>query len=308
MLPEGGSKAYAVMSRMSSEIVTAIHDDPEFDLDTVRKLGDPRHGAFAPIIIRGVGAGALAAYDPGDGEAFSQDDLTILQIIANQIAIAVENDRLTEALRDLAVLEERERISKELHDGVIQSIYSVGLSLQGSMALLERDADRARSRIDEAIAELDNVVRDVRSYIFELRPKLVEERGMGAAIHELARDYEVNTLARTVVELDEGACSSFMPDQQTHVIQVAREVLSNIARHAHASEVRITCSREGDEVMLVIEDDGRGFDPTNVKRGHGLTNIEARALTLHGSLEIVPRDPMGTRHEFRVPIGDTEGT
>ena len=305
-LPQGRSKAHAVLERMKGEIVSDISSDSEIDEETIHKLGDPERGAFAPIIIRGAGAGVLAAYDPADGEPFSTDDLTVLQIIANQIAIAVENDRLTEALRDLAVLEERERISKELHDGVIQSIYSVGLSLQGSMSLLERDADRARIRIDEAIAELDNVVRDVRSYIFELRPKLVEERGLGAAIHELARDYEVNTLARTIVDLEDDDYSSFTPDQQTHVIQIAREVLSNIARHAQASEVRITSSREGNHVTLLIEDDGRGFDPATVKRGHGLTNIEARARTLRGTLEIVPRDPTGTSHELRVPAGDTE--
>jgi signal transduction histidine kinase len=307
ILPAGGSKSYAVMERLEGEIVTDIMQDPEVDPDTTRKLGDPKHGAFAPIIIRGVGAGTLAAYDPASGDSFSADDLTVLQIIANQIAIAVENERLTEALRDLAVLEERERISKELHDGVIQSIYSVGLSLQGSMSLLERDADRARARIDEAIAELDNVVRDVRSYIFELRPKLVEERGLGAAIHELARDYEVNTLARTIVDLHDDGCAAFAPDQQTHVIQIAREVLSNIARHAQASEVRITCKREGDEVALVIEDDGLGFDPATVARGHGLSNMEARAQTLRGSLVIAPREPSGTRHELRVPMRETEG-
>lgn len=306
-LPEGGSKAYAVLMRKKGEIVDDISRDPEVDPDTTRKIGDPKTGAFVPILIRGRGAGVLSAYDPEGGDTFSSDDLSVLQIIANQVAIAVENDRLTEALRDMAVLEERERISKELHDGVIQSIYSVGLSLQGSMSLLDRDTDRARVRIDEAIAELDNVVRDVRSYIFELRPQLVQEKGLAAAIHELARDYEVNTLARTLVDIDEGAASLFRPQQQTHVIQVAREVLSNVARHAQASEVRITCVRDGSEVLLIIEDDGLGFDPETVTRGHGLSNIEARARSLKGALTIAPREPTGTRHELRVPVGDMEG-
>ena len=76
------------------------------------------------------------------------------------------------------MLEERERIAKELHDGVIQSIYSVGLALQGSASLLHKDPDLANTRIDQAISELDNVVRDVRSYIFELRPHAVEEKGL----------------------------------------------------------------------------------------------------------------------------------
>ena len=306
ILPEGGSKAYAVMMRMKGELVEDIPRDPEIHLSTTVKLGHPTQGAFAPIVIRGRGIGTLAAYNPEAEGPFSQEDLSVLQILANQVAIAVENDQLTEALRDMAVLEERERISKELHDGVIQSIYSVGLSLQGSMSLLDRDPDRARTRIDEAIAELDNVVRDVRSYIFELRPKLVEEKGLATAIHELARDYEVNTLARTVVDLSEGGCSAIRTDQQTHVIQIAREVLSNIARHAQASEVRIICTRQSGEVALIIEDDGLGFDPQTVMRGQGLSNMEGRARTLRGELSITRRQPSGTRHELRIPVTETE--
>ena len=308
VLPEGGSKAQAVMRRGKGEIVDDLSADREIDPPTMEKLGSPRRGAFVPIVIRGRAAGALAAYDPRTDESFSADDLSVLQIIANQVAIAVENERLTEALRDLAVLEERERISKELHDGVIQSIYSVGLSLQGSMALLERDPDRARKRVDEAIATLDDVVRDVRSYIFELRPRLIEEKGVDAALKELARDYEVNTLARATVDIDRDACVALGPHQQHHVIQIAREILSNVARHAQASQVVITCSGDDRETRLTIEDDGRGFDPETVERGHGLTNMESRARSLNGTLSIGRREPTGTRHELRVPLTATEGT
>jgi signal transduction histidine kinase len=308
VLPEGGSKSYFVMDRGKAELIDDMGSDPEVNPATLKRLGHPRKAAFVPILIRGRGVGAIAAYDTESGDPFSEDDVAVLQIIANQVAIAVENERLTESLRDLAVLEERERISKELHDGVIQSIYSVGLSLQGSMSLLERDPERARVRVDEAIATLDNVVRDVRSYIFELRPKLVEERGLAAAIQELGRDYEVNTLARAVVELDPDACGSIRPDDQTHVIQIAREVLSNIARHAQASHVFIACEGDDEEIRLTIEDDGLGFDPETVKRGQGLTNMEARARSLEGSLTIEPREPVGTRHLLRMPRSEKEGS
>jgi signal transduction histidine kinase len=197
-------------------------------------------------------------------------------------------------------LEERDRISKELHDGVIQSIYSVGLSLQGSMSLLDRDPDIAKERIDSAIAELDNVVRDVRSYIFALQPKAVEERGLPAAISELARDLEVNTLASVSVELDDEACSSFDETQKTDVIQIVREILSNIARHSRANEVTIRCSEGDTSVLLEIEDDGVGFDPQTVLRGHGLTNMEARAKRLGGEVQIAERKPRGTRHAVSI--------
>lgn len=303
-LAPGSSKADAVMKRTTGEVVDDLAADDEVHEDTIRLLGNPSRGAFVPLIVGSRGIGSLACYDRLDGRPFSSDDLVVMQMLANQAAIAIENDRLTEALRDMAVLEERERISKELHDGVIQSIYSVGLSLQGSISMLERDPALSKQRIDESIAELDNVVRDVRSYIFELRPKMVEELGLAHAVRELARDFEVNSLAHTTVRLEDDACDRLREEQHTHVIQVVREILSNIARHARASEVVVSCASDDDEVALEILDDGVGFDPEAVSRGHGLSNMEERARKLGGKIEIEPREYRGTRHLLRVPVGE----
>jgi signal transduction histidine kinase len=302
-LPAGGSKAEAVMLTGRAEVVDDLRSDPEVHADTIRRLGDPRSGAFAPLTVRGVGIGTLAVYGHGDDEPSSGEELAVLQVLANQAAIAIENDRLTEALRDIAVLEERERISKELHDGVIQSIYSVGLSLQGSISLLRREPDLAGTRINQAIAELDNVVRDVRSYIFELLPKSVEELGLAAAVAELVKEFEVNTLAHVTLQFEDEACS--LPDDgdQLHVVQIVREILSNIARHAHATDVELLCRRDGEDVEVSISDDGTGFDPNSVQLGHGLLNMEERARKLRGRLHISPRDGRGTRHTLRIPKG-----
>jgi signal transduction histidine kinase len=246
--------------------------------------------------------GALAVYGSSEGRPFTADDLSVLQILANQAAIALENDRLTFLLRNLAILEERERISKELHDGVIQSIYSVGLNLQGALSLMRAQPDRGAHRIEEAIAELDNVVRDVRNYIFELRPRLVEDRGLESAIVELVRELEVNTTAHATVELAPRAHESLPRQQEAHVIQVVREVLSNIARHAQSSEVWVRVEERDGFFTLVIDDDGLGFDPAKVARGQGLSNMQARVEALGGVLEILPRDGGGTRHSVRVPL------
>ena len=302
-LAPGSSKVYGVLTRIRGEVVDDLTADPEVHSETIQLLGNPRSGAFVPLIVRGRGVGTLSVYDRMDGRLFSPDDLSILQILANQAAIALENHRLTEALHDLAVLEERERISKELHDGVIQSIYSVGLSLQGSRSLLHRNPDLVTTRIDHAIAELDNVVRDVRNYIFELRPKSVEEFGFAAAVESLVKEFEVNTLAHTTLRLDDDACSLLKDDQQTHVVQTIREVLSNVARHAHATEVELSFRVEGDVVELSISDDGTGFDLGSVRRGHGLSNMEERARKLGGTLEISPRNGKGTQHTLRIPKG-----
>lgn len=307
-LPAGTSKAHGVMQRMKGEVVEDLSQDSEVDPATWQLLGRPRSGVFAPLVVKGRGVGTLGVYERAGGRGFSKDDLAILDLLAGMAAIALENERLNEALRDLAVLEERERISKELHDGVIQSIYSVGLSLQGSVTLLGRDPVMAKQRIDQSIAELDNVVRDVRGYIFELRPRIVEEVGLTEALKELVRELEINTLAHTTVDLDNEACESLGEQEQVHVVQVVREVLSNIARHAQASEVSVRCVHEADVLILTIEDDGIGFHPEGVSRGHGLSNISDRAARLNGSIEILERQPKGTTHRLRVPLKRDEAT
>jgi signal transduction histidine kinase len=296
------SKSHSVMRRREAELVQDLAQDREINESVLHLLGNPSDGVFAPLLVRDRPIGALAVYGSSEGRPFTPDDLSVLQILANQAAIALENDRLTFLLRNLAILEERERISKELHDGVIQSIYSVGLNLQGALSLMRAQPERAAHRIEEAIAELDNVVRDVRNYIFELRPRLVEDRGLESAIVELVRELEVNTTAHATVELAPRANESLPRQQEAHVIQVVREVLSNIARHAQPSEVWVRVEERDGYFTLVIDDDGLGFDPAKVARGQGLSNMEARVEVLGGVLEILPRDGGGTRHSVRVPL------
>lgn len=262
----------------------------------------PMHSFLGvPIIVRDHVFGRLYLTEKQGAEEFSKDDERIAMTLAAQAGVAIENANLLEEVKvrgeELAVLEERDRISKELHDGVIQSIYSVGLSLQAAMSLIHRDPEATKKRMEDVISTLDDVVRDVRSYIFALQPKSVEERGLKAALEELVRELEVNALAETTVELSMDALR-LVPDSAVgDLIQIAREVLSNIARHAQASEVSVACSiRDGETFVMTIEDDGVGFDPSSVDRGHGLTNIEERSRRLGGTLAISERRPKGTIH------------
>jgi two-component system, NarL family, response regulator DevR len=225
------------------------------------------------------------------------------QPLTEEAAIRFESDQ---SLRDLAVLEERDRIARELHDGVIQSIYSVTLALRGSISLLRQDPDLANQRIARSIAELDNIAKDVRTYIFELRPELVEENGLVWAINELLKDLKINTLAHTSVDLHPTCVAALDDEQQRHVILIVRELLSNIVKHGHASEVIITCSKSKDEAVLEIADDGVGFDPGKVQRGQGLANIERRAEKLGGVVEVKPRIPKGMIFTVRIPLKEGE--
>jgi signal transduction histidine kinase len=260
-----------------------------------------------PIIVRDRIFGRLYMTEKEDGHKFSKDDERIAMTLAAQAGVAIDNANLVEEVRlrgeALAVLEERDRISKELHDGVIQSIYSVGLSIQGAIAVIERDPAGTKKRLDEAIVTLDNVVRDVRSYIFALQPKSVEERGLKKAIEELVRDLEVNTLTEASVELSEPALDMIPEAARGDFIQIAREILFNIARHAQATEVFVSCAlREKHTIVMAIEDDGIGFDPGSVHRGHGLANIEERSHRIGGEIVISERRPKGTLHTLSLSL------
>ena len=267
----------------------------------------PMHSFLGvPIIVRDRVFGRLYFTEKQGASEFTKDDERIAMTLAAQAGVAIQNANLLEEVRqrgdELAVLEERERISKELHDGVIQSIYSVGLSLQGAMSVIERDPEGTKKRMDDAIGTLDNVVRDVRSYIFALQPKTVEERGLKKAIEELVQDLEVNALAESTVQLSDEALEMVPESFRGDFIQIAREILSNIARHAQAHEVSVACAvREGETVVMTIEDDGIGFDSATVTRGHGLTNIEERARRMGGELHISQRRPKGTVHTLSLP-------
>ncbi|HEX3327229.1 MAG TPA: GAF domain-containing sensor histidine kinase [Actinomycetota bacterium] len=269
----------------------------------------PMHSFLGvPIVVREKVYGRLYLTEKRGDSQFSKDDERLALTLAAQAGVAIQNANLLEEIKarseDLAVLEERDRISKELHDGVIQSIYSVGLALQGAMTIVERDPKETMKRMDEAIGTLDNVVRDVRSYIFGLQPKSVEEYGLKRAIEELLKDLEVNALVEVTEELSEAALQKVSSDASGDLIQIVREILSNIARHAHASEVHIACvMREDETFVMKIEDNGRHFDPRTVARGDGLNNIQGRARRIGGAIAISARSPKGTMHTISLPTG-----
>ncbi|MGH2771739.1 MAG: sensor histidine kinase [Actinomycetota bacterium] len=299
-LPSGGAKAFQVWRRQKAEIVEDYSRDAEEDVRTYWMLGSPRNAALAPLMARGRCLGVMSVHNRSGDDTFGRDDLTIMQMLANQVAAALENERLRDRVRDMALLEERERISKELHDGVIQSIYSVGLSLQGTMSMLDSDPGLARKRVDAAISHLDEVVTDVRSYIFELRPRTVERRGLPQTFRELVRELQTNTRAEVDAQIDEEALAWVREEKQADLIQILREIMSNIARHAGASLVEVEAAKSDRGVLIRISDNGIGYDPDDVRRGQGLNNIEKRAASLGAEFTVNPRQPRGTVHEVLI--------
>jgi signal transduction histidine kinase len=197
------------------------------------------------------------------------------------------------------VLEDRERIAKELHDGAIQSLFAVGMGLQGAALLAGNDDLRAR--IQHAVEELDRVIRDLRNYIFGLRPGILADRQLDQALQGLVEEFQQRTGVVAVAEIDPGVAAE-LSGNAGDVVQLAREALSNVSRHAEAATCRVSLYRDQDAMVLEVDDDGRGFDPSRATgAGQGLRNLRERATALGGRAEIASTTGEGTRVRVTIP-------
>jgi signal transduction histidine kinase len=278
---------------------------------------DPRSVGFPPnhppmtsllgvqINGRGTVFGNIYLTDKQGAEMFDEEDERILVVLATQAAIAVENARLYDEterkgreLQRLQVLEERERIGKELHDGVIQSLFAVGMSLQG-LASSTADAEVAR-RLEAAVEDVDGAIRDLRNYIFGLRPGILADRHLDQALKEMASEFGARTGVVTVVDVD-GEVASLLASRAGDVVQLTREALSNVSRHAEATTCRISLRRGEGGVVLEIDDDGRGFDSATTTWGMGLVNLRERVESLGGAFDVESTLGEGTTVRATLP-------
>jgi len=245
----------------------------------------------APIIVRGEMFGDIYLTEKKGAPEFDERDERDVLVLAAQAGVAIENARLYQEIHRLAVLEDRERIAMELHDGVIQALFAVGMGLQGT-ALMSRDEELER-RLESAVAEIDRVIRDLRNYIFGLRPGILADRQLDEALRHLGEEFQQKSGVVTVVDVDP-AVASELTAVAADVLQLAREALSNVGRHAEASTCRVSLYRRDHQAVLEVDDDGRGFDPETNRRGDGLANVESRTRELGGNVSIESAPGKGT--------------
>jgi GAF domain-containing protein/two-component sensor histidine kinase len=238
---------------------------------------------------------------------FSEHDGRLLQAFANLAAIAVENARLYEQVQSLAVLEERQRIGMDLHDGVIQSIYAVGLNLEECSEEVFNRPREVQARLEKAINDLNQVIKDIRSYIFDLRPHALELANLTDALSTLVRELRVNSLieANLVVDGARDLGSRLTEEQATNLFHIAQEALANVQKHARASTVEARLTVRNGVLRLAISDDGVGFAPGwDIDPSHrGLRNMAERAQSLGGHFSVESIPGKGTCVVAEIPIG-----
>jgi signal transduction histidine kinase len=267
--------------------------------------GHPEMRSFlgVPISIRGEVFGNLYLADKRSDEAFTDVDEELVVALASAAAVAIDNARLHARVRDVALLEDRERIAMDLHDTVIQQLFAVGLSLQGTLRLL--DAVDARRRIELAVADLDSTIKRIRSTIFAL------DTPSAPAGRSLRREVlDVTSEMRPALGFDprvsfEGPVDTIARDRLVdEVVAVVREALSNVARHAHSDRVDVRVDVSGDAVVVEITDNGVGPPAETRTAGHGLRNLRSRAERLGGTFSVRAGPERGATLEWCVPLPD----
>lgn len=259
-----------------------------------------------PIVLAGVSVGNLYLTDKIDAPEFSEGDQALVEMFALHAGIAIENARLHDQVQRLAIVDERERIAKDLHDGIIQSIYGVGLSLEDLPELMDEDRDEARARVDRAIDALHVTIRDIRNFIMGLRPELLDDDDLVGSLEALAEEVRLSSLVEVDTAVDREAAAAIPAHARAAVFHITREALSNVARHAHATRASISLDMDGSAVRLQIDDNGLGFDPQSERASthQGLTNMAGRATRHGGVLSIESGQGSGTRIIVLIDVAD----
>ncbi len=263
------------------------------------RLGHVGPAIFVPLRVRGRATGTLMVANTKGGSRFDESTISLVETFADQASVAIEYGRAQADVRRLELMDERERIAKELHDGIIQSLFAVGMGLQGT-ALMAGSPETA-TRIEGAVGELDRVIRDLRNYIFGLRPGILADRQLDQALRDLGEGIQKRSSFRVDVEVD-ADLAALVSSRSHQIVQMTREALSNVARHAQAKSAVVRLARTGQTAVLTIEDDGVGFDVRSDSAGNGLRNMRERATAMGGSLRVSSKANKGTNLRFTFPI------
>jgi signal transduction histidine kinase len=291
-----------------------IHENRSFRIadmntDSRRHGFPPNHPPMTsflgvPITVKGASLGRLYLTDKIGADEFSPEDQSLVETFALHAGIAMENARLHEQLRRLAVVDERDRISKDLHDGIIQNMYAVSLSLEDVPELMDDDRAEATARVERAIDSIHLSIQDIRNFIFGLRSELLEGASLVGGLAALVEEYRHNTMID--LELSVPDDLEEPPGEVAgQLLAIVSESLANVLRHSRASRASVELVAPGEDATweLTIADNGIGFDPAGIAPfGHrGLANTRDRALLLGGTVTIDSQPGAGTRVVVRVP-------
>jgi PAS domain S-box-containing protein len=260
---------------------------------------------IAPLRVRGTAFGVLAVATDEAGRTFSRDEISLAETVAADVAAAVDNARLYEQAQELAVAEERNRLARDLHDSVTQTLYSVALTAEALPRVWERHPDEAQIALKSLHRLSRGALAEMRALLLELRPTMLRETRLSELFRQLAHA----TMGRTRLHVEakvEGE-RTLTEEVRLALYRIAQEALNNVVKHAEATQVTIHLRLQPAQVLLSVCDDGRGFVPEAVRgHGFGLQNMADRAKSIGAEFSLQCRPGEGTRIEVMWPEAPAE--
>ena len=235
--------------------------------------------------------------------AFTDEGVAVLETAADVLASAIENARLYQRAQEAAVLEERSRLARDLHDSISQQLFSMTLTAQAARVQLDKNPARTAAQLERLQETAAASLAEMRALIFQLRPPALSEQGLVGALQQ-----HVTALSRReglTMNFEINGEERFARGAEQAIYRIAQEALNNVVKHAGACHVAITLDLEPEQVRLVVRDDGAGFDldllELSLGRHLGLTSMRERAAELGGNFELVSQPGRGTEIVVVVP-------
>src|SRR3954469_3814892 len=262
-LPRTHGMLGAMLDGPESHRTGDIRSDPRFRGWWPRAHPLMRSFLGVPIVARGEVIGALYLTEKEEAEDFSAADQKLIELLAAHAAIAIENARLYERSRELSIVEERNRLARELHDSVTQQLFGVALAAESASTLLERDPEKAAAQLRRVGTLARGAMEELRAVVFELRPASLEAEGLATVLRK-----HVDVLRRVSgqdIDLRIGDVPRLPGAPSAQVFRIGQEALRNPLRHAGAEHIGVRLENGSGELVLSVADDGRGFEPTAVR-------------------------------------------
>jgi signal transduction histidine kinase len=280
-----------------------VQRDPRFRGWWPSRHPDMRSFLGVPIVARGSIVGAFYLTDKLGAAEFSEEDEALIVTFAAHAAVAIQNARLYERSRELNIVEERNRLARELHDSVTQRLFALRLTSEAAAGLLERDPAAAREQLEQLHHLTGEAIEELRAVILALRPATIESEGLAATLAK-----HVDLLRRAhgrEIGLEVAGEPELPAATATDVLRIGQEALQNALRHSGADRVAVRLEVGDGHVVLSVVDEGEGFDadaPAVRSRRLGLTSMEERARALGGTLEITSEPGEGTTVRLELPL------
>ena len=301
--PPGGFRSQIIRTKQPVLVNTDVAEQAtRLGQPTLPGTTTPKSWLGVPVVENGEVTGILSVQNLDQENAFDEADVRLLETFAASMSIALENARLYEQARHLAVLDERQRLARELHDSVTQSLYGISLYAQAATGNIKAgQTEQAGQYLEDIQNTAQESLADMRLLIYELRPPILDKEGLIAALQN--RLISVEDRARIKSSIQTNLTGRLPSDIEEGLYQITREALNNIIKHAHAKNILIRIQKEVEAVSVEISDDGVGFDPqTACRQGClGLTNMKERAQSQGWQLDIESSPGNGAR--IKVEIG-----